>query len=103
MSRPQYVKRRQQLLQTFFINEVSQQYNQGSSLAVRRDEFKRVRIRRLDHLGLDCVQRLERRFNVIVSATGRQVTLDPASENDQARVVTGAGRGGKERERRMHC
>src|ERR1044072_9687452 len=90
MTRPQYVKRSQQLLRAFFIDEVCQQHDQRSSLAVRRDEFKRMRVRRLDHLRLDSVQSLECRIDVIVSATRRQVTLDPSSKNDESGIVAAA-------------
>ena len=65
MSRTQNVKRRQQLFRSFFIDEVRQQNNQRAPFAVRRNEFKRVRIRRLNHLGLDSVQRFECGFDVI--------------------------------------
>src|ERR1051326_417458 len=102
MAWPQYVKRSQQLLRTLFVDEVSQQHDQRSSLAVRRDEFKRMAVRRLDHLGLDSVQSLERCIDVIVSATRWQVALDPASKNHESGVVAGACRRGKERECRMN-
>ena len=75
MPRAQDVKRRQQLFRTFFVNQISQQNNQRSTFTVSRNELERVRIRRLDHFGLDRVQCFERGFDVIATTTRRQVTL----------------------------
>ena len=92
VARAQDVKRRQQLFRTFFINQIGQQYDERTPLAVCRDKLESVRIRRLDHFRLDGVQGFERGFDVIAPATRRQVALDPAAKDDETSVIAGARR-----------
>src|SRR6185369_16435804 len=103
MARAQNVKRRQQLFRAFLIDENGQQHNQRSPFTVCRDELERMWIRRLDHLGLNRVQSLECRFDMIATTAGCEITLDPSTKHDESRIVASSPRGGKQRERSVYC